>query len=39
MKELNRPGLVREEFIVSVAANKRVIHFGFLDTPFCEEKF
>lgn len=38
MKELSGPGLIREEFIVNVATNKRVIHFGFLDTPFCEEK-
>jgi SAM-dependent methyltransferase len=31
-------GIVREEFIAHLVANKRLLHFGFLDSPFSKER-
>ncbi len=36
--DLEKPGVLREEFILQLADQKRVLHFGFLDAPFSEEK-
>lgn len=37
-ESLSRRVVKREEFIVSICAGKRVLHFGFLDSPFLEQK-
>lgn len=32
------PVVSREDYLVSLCRHKRVLHFGFLDTPFLEQK-
>jgi 2-polyprenyl-3-methyl-5-hydroxy-6-metoxy-1,4-benzoquinol methylase len=35
---LNKAGVLRENYLIELCRGKRVLHFGFLDAPFCEEK-
>jgi len=37
-EHLSGPGVSREKFIEELAREKRVLHFGFLDAPFSDEK-
>lgn len=37
-QSLKNEGEIREEFIRNLCKGKRVLHFGFLDSPFSEEK-
>jgi hypothetical protein len=37
-KNLSNSSLNREMFIQQISKNKRVLHFGFLDSPFLKEK-
>jgi hypothetical protein len=35
---LGGPGVLRDVFLLDICRGKRVLHFGFLDSPFCEER-
>jgi hypothetical protein len=37
-RELSRQSVIREEYLVDVSRGKKVLHFGFLDSPFSEER-
>jgi SAM-dependent methyltransferase len=37
-RELARQSVNREEYLVGVSRGKKVLHFGFLDSPFSEER-
>lgn len=37
-QELSRRSVIREEYLVDISRGKRVLHFGFLDSPFSEER-
>ena len=37
-RELSRQPVNREEYLVDASRGKKVLHFGFLDSPFSEEK-
>ena len=36
--DLGARGVLREKYLMEISRGKRVLHFGFLDSPFCEEK-
>lgn len=37
-QELSHESVIREDFIMNLAKGRRVLHFGFLDSPFTEQK-
>lgn len=37
-RELSRQSVIREEYLVGISKGKKVLHFGFLDSPFSEER-
>ena len=37
-RELSRQSVDREEYLVDASRGKKVLHFGFLDSPFSEER-
>jgi len=37
-RELSRQSVNREEYLVDVSRKKRVLHYGFLDSPFSEKR-
>ena len=36
--ELSRRSVIREQYLMDVCKGKNVLHFGFLDSPFSEER-
>jgi hypothetical protein len=37
-RELSSHSVIREEYLVDISRGKKVLHFGFLDSPFSEER-
>ncbi len=37
-RELSRQSVIREEYLANISRGKKVLHFGFLDSPFSEER-
>lgn len=38
LSSLNQQGVLREDFLAELCAGKRVLHLGFVDAPFSEER-
>jgi hypothetical protein len=37
-RELSSHSVIREEYLLDISRGKKVLHFGFLDSPFSEER-
>ena len=37
-QELSHRSVIREEYLLEISSGKNVLHFGFLDSPFSEER-